>query len=1084
MKNAFPLLLFFSLQTGHLAGQATTQTVSPNAAALKSVEAEYAQEHYQEAVGLAKQLLATARQGQDTVHIREACCLLSQCYHFLGDKEQSDRYRRLQQDIAVAYGYHLDEGLARIYRNPPTVYFNTFIFDELQLLKDDAGTYTFETVSAPGFQSKFTNNFTIAPGKVLDAYRYYRYDNLPADPEVKYDQTAVYWVKVKLVGSAEKTGEFLFQLSMKFKDSWDKVDLYVPQDSTQAKHYRFGITCKLSEKDFKFSDNKFRVALNQHETKTIYLRLEESQHGGEIKNASPIIALWQEDEAATADNEGYYRIPEKITHIHKATLGKVNHIINGVRFIEDSLGQYSITEVSRDWEKFNPKSCYQVRTDMPYYWARMMLVGNPKNTGLQSFTISNNWGRVEVYVPDGKGGFSTSLSGTSIGREEKAVPVYENIFRVRVAANDTIPVYIRLKPFPVNLVGPIENSFEILHFDELDFWEQKWTIDTIFIFLNGVLLIQFLYFLILFIINRERIYLYLAITLCGFFFTIAPYLPFIFNIGIIGVYTLTGFILAMGGLLKYTEAFLNLKQLSKTWHRVFRIYFGVFLVLATLTTIGFILVQNSTAFSNSSTPLPLLIFSITVVTTVLFLWVLSIVALVKRASYAKLFFIFISSVLLSFLVLLGLIALELYGAYAAFSLFTLSLVLAILGLSFITAYRIRQLRADQAQKEKAEAAGRAKHQFLANMSHEIRTPMNAIKGMTDILLRRNPKKEQLEYLNGIKQSSDSLLVIINDILDLSKIEAGKIDLESVPFVLKEVVQQVHTIMQFKAEEKGLELKTHIPENMPLVLGDPTRLRQILINLVGNAIKFTEKGIITISVRQEDVQADEKPVFHFTVSDTGIGIGSDRLEKIFESFEQAYSDTSRKFGGTGLGLSISKKLVELHGGALWAESEKGKGSYFHFTIPYAIVVEEQAAIADSTNDLAETAKALKGVRILLVEDNAFNALVAQEELEDAIEGVDLTLAENGAIAVEKARHGDFDIILMDVQMPVMNGYEATEKIRALDHGKARIPIIAMTANVLKDEVERCYEAGMDDFIGKPFEVEDLLFKMNKLTLKKQ
>ncbi|MCB9331849.1 MAG: response regulator [Lewinellaceae bacterium] len=279
-------------------------------------------------------------------------------------------------------------------------------------------------------------------------------------------------------------------------------------------------------------------------------------------------------------------------------------------------------------------------------------------------------------------------------------------------------------------------------------------------------------------------------------------------------------------------------------------------------------------------------------------------------------------------------------------------------------------------------------------------------------------------------------------------------------------------MQFKAEEKGLELKTHIPENMPLVLGDPTRLRQILINLVGNAIKFTEKGIITISVRQEDVQADEKPVFHFTVSDTGIGIGSDRLEKIFESFEQAYSDTSRKFGGTGLGLSISKTGRIARWSALGGK-RKGKGSYFHFTIPYAIVVEEQAAIADSTNDLAETAKALKGVRILLVEDNAFNALVAQEELEDAIEGVDLTLAENGAIAVEKARHGDFDIILMDVQMPVMNGYEATEKIRALDHGKARIPIIAMTANVLKDEVERCYEAGMDDFCretlrsGRPF-----------------
>ncbi|MCB0637988.1 MAG: response regulator [Lewinella sp.] len=383
----------------------------------------------------------------------------------------------------------------------------------------------------------------------------------------------------------------------------------------------------------------------------------------------------------------------------------------------------------------------------------------------------------------------------------------------------------------------------------------------------------------------------------------------------------------------------------------------------------------------------------------------------------------------------------------------------------------------EAEKEKAQASERAKHQFLANMSHEIRTPMNAVKGMTDILLRREPKQEQLEYLNGIKQSSDSLLVIINDILDLSKIEAGKVELEEVPFAVQEVVRNIYTIMRFKAEEKGLELLTSLPKDLPAVQGDPARLGQILVNLTGNAIKFTERGVVTITVREKAV-SEQSVELQFTVSDTGIGIGEDRLDKIFSSFEQAYSDTSRKFGGTGLGLSISRKLVELQGGEIRVESQRGQGSQFHFTLTYPIASGEAAPAPVAA--LAEEATiTLRGIRILLVEDNTFNAIVAREELEDAIPEVSVEVAENGAIAVEKLKAGTFDLVLMDVQMPVMNGYEATEKIRSLANGQPTIPIIAMTANVLKEEVERCFAAGMDDFIGKPFSVDDLLGKMAQL-----
>lgn len=387
----------------------------------------------------------------------------------------------------------------------------------------------------------------------------------------------------------------------------------------------------------------------------------------------------------------------------------------------------------------------------------------------------------------------------------------------------------------------------------------------------------------------------------------------------------------------------------------------------------------------------------------------------------------------------------------------------------------------EAEKEKAKASEKAKHQFLANMSHEIRTPMNAIKGMTDILIRRNPKKEQIEYLNGIKESSASLLIIINDILDISKIEVDKIDLESIPFSIAEVIKNVNAIMKFKTEEKGLELKTSIPKSLPKVLGDPNRLRQILINLVSNAIKFTENGSVTTTLKLMQSEEEKDTInVRFTISDTGIGIEKESIEKIFNSFEQAYSDTSRKFGGTGLGLSISKKLITLQKGEIWVESEKGKGSQFHFTIPFKLNTSKENTIVETAIiNTEKSAALLKGISILVAEDNAFNAVVAKDELEDAIVNVTVVVAENGAIALEQIIQGNFDVVLMDVQMPVMNGYEATKAIRSLNDEKSKTPIIAMTANVLKEEVENCFEAGMNDFIGKPFDTQELIQKIYKL-----
>ncbi len=385
-------------------------------------------------------------------------------------------------------------------------------------------------------------------------------------------------------------------------------------------------------------------------------------------------------------------------------------------------------------------------------------------------------------------------------------------------------------------------------------------------------------------------------------------------------------------------------------------------------------------------------------------------------------------------------------------------------------------------KDRAEQSEKFKQQFLANMSHEIRTPMNSIVGMTNLLINSELQEQQRKYLNIIKKSSENLLVIINDILDLSKIEAGKMEFEKIDFLISEAIETVFHTVQFKAEEKRLALKYHIDENLPkAVQGDPVRLNQILINLSGNAIKFTEKGEVTISVKQLS-QSENRVLVEFSVTDTGIGIPEDKLNSIFESFSQASSDTTRKFGGTGLGLTISKQLIELQGGVIYVRSQPGQGTTFSFKMPYEIGSEE--AIGKKMMNIHDVLpEELKGIKILLVEDNQFNQMVAVDTLEELVKGISIDIAENGNEALDRMKEKDYDVILMDIQMPEMDGFEATLQIRKIfPEPKNKTSIIAMTANVTKDEVDKCFEAGMDDYIAKPFVPQDLLNKLAKMWKK--
>jgi PAS domain S-box-containing protein len=377
----------------------------------------------------------------------------------------------------------------------------------------------------------------------------------------------------------------------------------------------------------------------------------------------------------------------------------------------------------------------------------------------------------------------------------------------------------------------------------------------------------------------------------------------------------------------------------------------------------------------------------------------------------------------------------------------------------------------QQAKTAAESASLIKSDFLASMSHEIRTPMNAIMGIADLLAKTALSPEQDKYVQIFRRAGDNLLNLINDILDLSKVEASQLELERTGFSLNDHLEKVTEMVAARAHEKGLALVCEIAPNVPTDLfGDPTRLRQVLLNLLGNAIKFTQSGEVSLRV-EPDTESSIPTALRFTISDTGIGISGEKLGQVFERFTQADSSTTRRFGGSGLGLTISKRLVELMGGRIWVESEVGVGSLFAFSVPLEVWAgaNRPAAVPVGTDPELP----LPALRILLAEDSPDNCIITMAYLEDTPYQVEI--AETGAIACEKFSAGHYDLVLMDRQMPVMDGLTATRTIRAWEQANNRppAPIIALTASALKGDREMCLAAGCTAFLTKPIKQEVLL-----------
>ena len=383
-------------------------------------------------------------------------------------------------------------------------------------------------------------------------------------------------------------------------------------------------------------------------------------------------------------------------------------------------------------------------------------------------------------------------------------------------------------------------------------------------------------------------------------------------------------------------------------------------------------------------------------------------------------------------------------------------------------------------RHSAESANRAKSEFLANMSHEIRTPMNGVIGMAQLLRYTQPTLEQEEYLNNLELSCKNLLELINDILDLSKIESGKLELESAAFSLRRCIHDVLANQTSRIEQKGLHLTLSIDEQVPeQVLGDSLRFKQILLNLVGNAIKFTESGSIHLAATLTSNRGGNC-VFRLAVRDTGIGMNSEALGKIFNSFEQADSSTTRVYGGSGLGLSICRRLTELMGGSIWAESVYGAGSTFFVELPFTIQSQGVAEARDGLQAVKPTQMMDgKQLKVLVAEDNKLNADTVIAMLKQM--GHQATVASNGREALDMWHAFAFNCILMDIQMPVMDGYLATATIRKQEQAMGgHTPIIAMTAHALQGDRERFLAEGFDGYVSKPVDMQVLAEELRRVT----
>jgi signal transduction histidine kinase/HPt (histidine-containing phosphotransfer) domain-containing protein len=715
------------------------------------------------------------------------------------------------------------------------------------------------------------------------------------------------------------------------------------------------------------------------------------------------------------------------------------------------------------------------------YWARIQIENPLKEDIIRLLQISNaDLGLVELYEevksnnPIAPQEFKIHTSGIEIPFESREIKHLTSVFALHLRPNTIHTFYIKIRSNS-NMAFPM-TLWESNHFYRHDRLQSL-----LLGFYYGFVLVIILYNLFLFLIVKDLSYLFYVLYLAGFglFQFISNGLGYEYLIPTPSWWSLhimpmlAGCTVFFGSW--FVKYFLHTATESPVYEKI-------------LTFIGLtgLLFCGISTFVNEGKAVQLtavlgLVFVIAVIAA-------TVHGLQKKYRPARFMFVawiaFLLGVVMLSLHILGLLPTNFITVYGVQIGSALEMVL----LSMALGDRINILKEEKQQaeleKEKMEQSKKFKEQFLAHVSHEIRTPMNAIIGFARLLSRSPINTIQKNHVQNIQRSADNLLVIINDILDVTKIESGRMTFEQVEIHLPTLCNALMDTMQFKVSEKNISLKYIINPDVPeTITGDPVRLNQILLNLLSNAVKFTEKGFVKLEIKFLE-EKDNKTYLRFEVADTGIGIPEDRIEVIFESFTQASSDTTRKFGGTGLGLTIVKQLTELQGGKIEVSSKLNEGSTFAIIMGFGKVnIKPEDVSAEKSIKETIEENNIPTAYILLCEDNPVNQTLAIQTICEFNPYIRIDTAENGKMGIEKLESNDYDLILMDMQMPIMDGYETTRYIRkSMPENKRNIPIIALTADVLQDNQQKALDAGMNDYIYKPFNASELFMKIEKLKIK--